>query len=381
MAASGSTSSSSDVIVVGGGLIGCAIAFRLAQTGARVAVFERGTPGCEASSAGAGMIAPQGETVEANGFYRLCAASRDLYPQFVAEIEEMTGQSVNFRRDGTLMTAVTEHEAAMLDSLFKAQSKAGLPLARLTAAEAREQVPLLSPQVAGGLVAPQDYWLDNEMLVRCLHAACMLSRVSFYAHTEVMRFSVRNCRVESIETRCELQPAGHRHSAGTFVLACGAWSAEAAASLGVQLPVRPCRGQMMEFEGANDFPLTVRSGHYYLVPRSEGRIVAGSTMEYAGFEKSVSGEGMRSILDGVCKFAPFIKNLRFRRAWAGLRPDTEDHNPILGYGRFENLVYATGHFRNGILLAPLTGQLICELISSGSCSIPIEEYSPARFSC
>jgi glycine oxidase len=374
-------SGSSDVIVVGGGLIGCAIAFRLARMKLSVTVFERGAPGCEASSAAAGMLAPQGETVAPDAFYQLCAASRDLYPDFVAEIEEMTGQSVHLRRDGTLMVAATEDETLSLNNVFEGQTRAGLPLARLTAAEIRERVPLLSPRLAGGLLAPQDYWLDNEMLVRSLHAACLSCSVKFCSHTGVARFNVRKNRVDNIETGSGQRLAGGSYSAQTYVLACGAWSSEAAASLGVRLPVRPCRGQMMEFEVTSDFPVTVRSGHHYLVPRSGGRLIAGSTMEYAGFEKKVTAHGMLSILDSVCRFAPFVKDLPFRRAWAGLRPDTNDHKPVLGFGRFENLVYATGHFRNGILLAPITAQLISELISSGSCSLPLDEYSPARFSC
>ncbi len=381
MGANRKSSGNSDVIVVGGGLIGCAIAYRLARMNVRVAVFERGAPGCEASSAGAGMIAPQGETVEPDGFFQLCAASRDLYPDFVAEIEELTGQSVNLRRNGTLMVAVTEEEQATLNDVFEGQSRAGLPLARLSAAEMRERVPLLSSRVEGGLLVPEDYWLDNEMLVRCLHAACLGCGVTFHSHTQVTRFKVCHNRVDSIETGSAQGARAGRHSARMFVLACGAWSSEAAASLGLRLPVTPCRGQMMEFDGAPDVPATVRSGHYYLVPRSGGRVVAGSTMEYAGFEKKVTGEGILAILEVVFRFAPFVKGLRFRRAWAGLRPDTDDHKPILGFGRFENLVYATGHFRNGILLTPITAQLVCELISSGSCSAPIEDYRPGRFSC
>ncbi len=369
------------MIVVGGGLIGCAIAFRLARMKISVTVFERGAPGCEASSAAAGMLAPQGETVAPDAFYQLCAASRDLYPDFVAEIEEMTGQPVNLRRDGTLMVAVSEDERLSLNNVFEGQTRAGLPLARLTVAEVRERAPLLSPRVAGGLLAPQDYWLDNEMLVRSLHAACLSCGVKFCSHIGVERFNVCKNRLDSIETGSSQRLGGGCYSAHTYVLACGAWSSEAAASLGVRLPVRPCRGQMMEFEVSSDFPVAVRSGHHYLVPRSGGRLIAGSTMEDAGFEKKVTAQGILSILDSVCRFAPFVKDLPFRRAWAGLRPDTNDHKPILGFGRFENLVYATGHFRNGILLAPITAQLISELISSGSCSLPLDEYSPARFSC
>jgi glycine/D-amino acid oxidase-like deaminating enzyme len=136
---------------------------------------------------------------------------------------------------------------------------------------------------------------------------------------------------------------------------------------------------MIEFEAPTDLPLTVRAGHHYFVPRASRRIIAGTTGEYVGFEKEVTGEGLRSILEGLERIAPMVKNLQFRRAWAGLRPDTPDHLPILGFGELENLVFATGHFRNGILLAPVTGQLISELVLSGSTSRPIEAYRPTRF--
>jgi len=136
---------------------------------------------------------------------------------------------------------------------------------------------------------------------------------------------------------------------------------------------------MIEFESPQDFPLVVRASTHYLVPRAQRRIVAGTTTEYVGFEKAVTGEGLRSILEGAMRITPLVKQLRFRRAWSGLRPDTADHLPILGYGELDNLLFATGHFRNGILLAPITAQLISELLLAGSTSRPIEVYRPTRF--
>ena len=137
---------------------------------------------------------------------------------------------------------------------------------------------------------------------------------------------------------------------------------------------------MIEFETPTDIPLAVREGRHYIVPRWPRRVLAGTTQEYAGHEKSVTGEGLRSILEGVGRFAPFVNKLKFHRAWAGLRPDTADHLPVLGRGqRVENLIFATGHFRNGILLTPITAQLISELVVTGSTAQPIEAYRPDRF--
>jgi glycine/D-amino acid oxidase-like deaminating enzyme len=135
---------------------------------------------------------------------------------------------------------------------------------------------------------------------------------------------------------------------------------------------------MIEFECSTDLPVVIRLGHHYLVPRPPGRVLAGTTSEHVGYEKAVTGEGLRSILEGAARLSPLVKDFRLRRAWAGLRPDTADHLPVLGYGELENLIFATGHFRNGILLAPLTAQLISELLLTRSTSKPLEAYRPAR---
>src|SRR5579875_1609533 len=368
-----------DILVIGGGLIGCSIALRLAQQKLRVSVFDQGKPGMEASSAGAGMIAPQGETTQPDAFYELCAASRDLYADFVAEVEELSGRKVGFRRDGTLMAALDEDQQHELQEIYEAQTKAGLKVERLSPPEARRRSPQLSEEIRDALFIPEDYWIDNVRLMEALEQACRRVGVSFYPHAKVTRLIASNGRVESAEIRAESGSISGHYAAGQFILAAGAWSGEIAATLGISLPVKPCRGQMIEFEGAEDFPFVLRAGHHYLVPRSGGRVIAGSTMEYASFEKAVTGEGLRSILEGAVRMAPMVKKLRFRAAWSGLRPDTEDHLPILGCGEIRNLVFATGHFRNGILLTPITAQLISELILKGSTSRPLERYSPARF--
>jgi glycine oxidase len=381
MAAAIRTSDASDVIVVGGGLIGCAIALRLVRNKVRVTVFERSEPGCEASSAGAGMIAPQGETLEPDVFYDLCAASRDLYPEFVAEIEEATGQTVNFVQRGSLMVATTGAARADLAQVREHQTSAGLCLERLSADEVHQSCPGLSPGILEGVVVAGDHWLDNEVLMRALLATCISGGVRFRLHTAVNRLIARHNRVEAIETVADGQTMPSHDSADVFVLAAGAWSGETVATIGLPLPIIPCRGQMVELDGVDDVPMAIRAGHYYVVPRDQGRVVVGSTMEYVGYEKQVTGEGLLSILQGASSFAPFLKRFRFRRAWAGLRPDTSDHRPVLGYGRFENLIFATGHFRNGILLTPITAKLISELLISGTTSFPIQPFSAARFGC
>ena len=386
MARSADFSRTADVIIIGGGIIGCSIAFRLAQSRFQVCVFDRGDPGAEASGAAAGMIAPQGEMVESDEFFRLCTASRDLYPGFVREIEELSGQSVAYRRDGTLLVAIEGQECNELDEIYRGQTRLGLAVERLTAKEVRERVPHVSPGIRCGLFIPGDHWVDNERLTGALVRACQQLGVTFYARTSVTKLNVRSGRVESIgacpysvSAAPDSAPSGKTFTAEQYILAAGCWSPQLVGPLGISLRMEPCRGQMIEFESPADFSMVVRAGKHYLVPRSAGRVVVGSTMEYVGYKKAVTGEGLRSILEGAERITPLLKDFRFHRAWAGLRPDTADHLPILGYGELENLIFATGHFRNGILLAPVTAQLLSELILSGSTSQPIDLYRPKRF--
>jgi len=372
------TSRNADVIVIGGGLIGCAVALRLAQAQMRVCVLDRGQPGAEASTAAAGMLAPQGEMVNPDAFFEFCAASRDLYPIFVAEIEELSGQSVGYRRDGTLLVGISDAECRELEEVHRVQSGLGLPIDSLTPDTIRVRVNGLSSEIRAGLFIPGDHWIDNEQLTLAAIKACRRLGVVFCPGRPVTRFNVRDGRVESVEAAYTAGGASTL-SAEHFVLAAGCWSSELVRPLGIRLRMEPCHGQMMEFEAGEDLPCVVRAGHHYLVPRAGRRVLAGTTAEYIGFDKAVTGEGLRSILEGVARIAPFVKDLKFRRAWSGLRPDTADHLPILGRGGIPNLYFATGHFRNGILLAPITAQAISELLLGKPSSFPLEAYRPTRF--
>ena len=368
-----------DVIVIGAGIIGSAIALRLAPSGLRVIVFDRGEPGGEASSASAGMIAPFGERIEPGPFFDLCLESYRLYPDFVQEIEELSGARVGYRRNGTLLVAVSEDETQELEGIAAAQQKLGLPNEQLDGGAARQRVPGLSPAVQHGLLLPGDHCVDSEILTRAVIGAAQLQQnVSFFSQSPVRRLKVRKGRIESVEVGADHIGHGATFSAGQFVLAAGCWSAELAVPLGIELHTEPCRGQMMEFDCPAELPLVLRAGHHYLVPRDGGRALLGTTMEYVGYDKTVTAGGLRSILEGAERILPEVRNFKFRRAWAGMRPDTADHLPILGHGELPNLVFATGHFRNGILLAPVTAKLVSELVLTGSTSVSLEAFQPTR---
>lgn len=377
---SASSSHTADVLVIGGGLIGCSVALRLAQARLRVCVLDRGEPGAEASTAAAGMLAPHGEAVETDAFFDLCVASRDLYPQFVAEVEELSGQSVGYRREGTLLVSRDEAGEKELDEVHRSQKRAGFELEQLSPTEAARRLAGLSPEIRGGLFVPGDHWVDNERLTAAVIAACRRLGVTLCGGRPVTKLVVRSGRVEGVKAGygATAEP-GSRFSAEQVVLAAGCWSRELVAPLGIMLPMEPCRGQMLEFDAPAELPFVLRSGIHYLVPRTPQRVLVGTTAEYVGYEKAVTGEGLRSILEGAMRLFPGVRNFRLRRAWAGLRPDTADHLPILGQGEIENLVFATGHFRNGILLAPITAQLISELMLQNSPSRPLDAYHPTRF--
>jgi glycine oxidase len=368
-----------DVVVIGGGLIGCSIALRLAQARLRVLVIDRAAPLVEASGAAAGMLAPQGEMTEPDPFFEMCMASRALYPDFAAEVESLSGEKVGYRDSGAVLVAADDAEQAELEHIYQAQSRLGLPIERWTGDDLNRAVPGLSADVRLGLFVPGDHWLDNEKLTLATSRAAERAGATFIWGAAATTLNANGDRIESVSACMSSGAQPTPLAADEFVLAAGCWSKQLAATAGIRVQMEPVRGQMIEFESGAELPFVVRSGMHYLVPRSEHRVVAGTTAERAGFEKAVTGEGLHSILEGVARFAPAVQEFKFRRAWAGLRPDTSDHFPILGRGDFSNLIFATGHFRNGILLAPITAQLIAELILTRAPSHSLEAYSPKRF--
>ncbi|HEV2426024.1 MAG TPA: glycine oxidase ThiO [Terriglobia bacterium] len=368
MSLKGPNSRHSDVAVVGGGLIGSSIALRLAQTGLRVTVFERGTAGREASSAAAGMIAPQAEKMGPPQFDQLCRLSHSIYPDFAAEIESLTGKEVNYRRDGTLLLALDEAQAAELQEI---QFDAGVE--RLDPDAARRRVSGLADEIRSALFISGDHWVNNERLTPAVIEAAKRQGVTFQENMPVRGIRVSHERVEGIETDRD------RVTAGEVILAAGCWSATLAATSGIEIPMRPCRGQILEFELDSPLPMVVRAGHSYLVPREANVVLVGTTAEYAGFEARVTAEGISEVLRAGLRLVPILAGGRFRRAWAGLRPDTADHLPVLGRCGIEGLTLATGHFRNGILLTPVTAHLIADLVIKGTAPPLLEPFRAERF--
>jgi glycine oxidase len=393
-----------DVVILGGGVVGLALARELARRGASVALVERGRVGAESSWAAGGMLAPQCEADARDEFFRLACAARDFYPGFAASLREETGIDIELDETGTLYLATTEEDARECERRYDWQSRAGLAVERLTADEAREIEPRISPRALAALRFPRDWQVENRRLAEALKRSCELRGVRIHEHTPAISVGVERGRAVSVETE------RGRVSAGAVVVACGAWSSQVkigarrggegverrdtgdrqsvngaahAQSGGVSgVRVEPVRGQMLSFEtGGEPFVRHVIYGpRGYLVPRRTGRLLAGSTSERAGFDKSVTEEGRELIMSHAAELAPAICELRLAEAWAGLRPRGEDDWPVVGESaEAENLFYATAHYRNGILLAPLTAALLAEMIVNRVAPPLLAPFTPARF--
>ncbi|HEV2911846.1 MAG TPA: glycine oxidase ThiO [Pyrinomonadaceae bacterium] len=368
-----------DTVIIGGGVIGLAIARSLARRGiGRVCLIERARLGAEASQAAAGMLAAQSEANRADAFLELACASRDLYPSLASALLEETGISIELERTGTLYLAFTEEDEAEIEERYGWQKRAGLNVEHLTVAEARRLEPAISERARRALRFPLDAQVDNRRLVAALSVAVERLGVRLMTGTNVLALRTERGRVTGVETsRGPVQSP-------VVVLAGGAWSSfvEQGGGNGPPVRVEPVRGQMLCFE-ANPRPLAhvVYSPRGYLVPRLDGRLLAGSTTEHAGFDKSVTGGGIHTITNHAIEIAPLVRDLPLMDAWAGLRPRSlPDELPLLGgCADVGGLYYATGHYRNGILLAPITGELIADEIATGMRAPLLEAFSPDRF--
>jgi glycine oxidase len=365
-----------DLVVVGAGVIGCAVARHAARAGARVVVIERGEPGAEASSAAAGMLSPLAEANQPGPFLSLLLQSRELFPDFAATLREETGMDVGYRDDGTLVLAFTDADEEELEARYRWQSGAGLPVERLSGAEVLSLEPSLSPGTRAALRFPGDHQVDNRKLARALWTAAARAGVEFLVGVEataITRVAERVAGVELLGGECV--------HASAVVIAAGSWAGRLR-GLPHPLPVHPVHGQLVALETLPPlFNHVIDSARCYLVPRSDGRVIVGATMEEdGGFRKSVTPEGVLSLLSGALEIAPALRTAPITELWSGLRPGTPDGFPILGADPdVANLLYATGHFRNGILLAPVTGETIGELALSGRSRVDLEPFGINRF--
>jgi len=381
-------SAGSDVLVIGGGVIGLAIAWRAAQRGMRVALADP-EPGRGASHAAAGMLTPVAEAAYAEReLFELGSLSLRRYPEFAAELADMTGRQVGYRQTGTLQVAYDADDMALLDEHALLRESFGVPTHRLTGRECRQAEPLLGPAIRGGLLVDDDASVDPRLLTAALLAAARSAGVTHLPY-RVNRLITRGDRA------CGADLAdGTAVSARQVVLAAG-WASGAMAGLpdGAVPPLRPVKGQTVRLRptaatrqaGPTPSLLTrtvrglVQGSSVYLVPRDDGELVIGATQEEIGADLTVTAGGVWQLLRDSRALVPGITELELAESVAGLRPGTPDNAPVIGPSALPGLVLATGHFRAGVLLAPVTADLIAEFLRTGALPSAASPFSASRF--
>jgi glycine oxidase len=368
----------SDLVVIGAGVIGLAIAWRAAQRGLRPLVLDAGAPGGGATGVAAGMLAPATEAdFGEEALLQLNLASARLYPAFVAELEAESGHATEYRTTGALNVAVDRDQAEELTRLYELQRSLGLEVRRRSPRECRALEPGLSTRVTAGIEAPGDHQVSPRLLVEALRAA--LERAGGFVRTHARAESLA---VEGGETAGVLLESGELVPARTVVVAAGARSGELELPPGAAVPVRPVKGQILRLRGAAGAAVTgriVRTPTVYAVPRADGRLVVGATVEERGFDATVTAGGVLELLREVYDVLPGITEYEFLRASAGHRPATPDNEPVVGAGAVPGMIWATGHWRNGVLLAPVTADAVVRLITDGDLSPELSAFTPDRF--
>jgi glycine oxidase len=358
-----SASGRHDVVIVGGGIIGLACAWGLARRGARVAVIERGTPPAGATRVAAGMLAPVGELAFGEPeLLQLTLTAAGLYPEFVAEIEGASGLSTGYTAQGALHVALDRDEAAELRRVHELQRSLGLEAEWLPARRCRALEPGLAPAISGGVHAPGEATVDPRALVAALLAALAGERIEVRAAEEAEAALFDGERVTGVRT-----VAGGELRADSVVVASGAWSgrAEWLPAEG-RPPVRPVKGQILELrsrDGEAPCARILSSERVYLVPRPDGRLIVGATVEEQGFDTAVTAGGVYELLREAYRLLPEVAEMELVETTAGLRPGTPDNLPLIGPSPVPGLLWATGHYRNGILLAPLAANAVAELLA------------------
>ena len=384
---SASNASKVDLAVLGGGIVGLSVAWRARLSGMSVVLLERDELGSGATHVAAGMLAPVAE-VEFGEVGRrvleLGVRSAGIWPDFAAELEQVSGIDVGLRRTGTLVVARDDDEARELERQLAFRESLGLSALRLRASEARERELALAPTVRLALEAPDDHSVDPRRVVAALRRACELEGVLVCEHRQVHGLELDTDAKRVVGVRVSRQWAGDVEAGGVadgevledgacesiyardVVVAMGAWSGGLGGlPEGAGVPVRPVKGQIMRLRdpaGPGLLQRVVRFAGGYLVPRGDGHYVLGATMEERGFEPQATAGGVYELLRDGHELVPGISELRIEELGVGYRPGTPDNAPVIGPGTLEGLIWATGHYRNGILLAPLTAELVTRLL-------------------
>jgi glycine oxidase len=371
-----------DVVVIGGGIIGLAAAWRARERGMSVTLLERGAVGSGASSVAAGMLAPVSEVefgVAGSQLLQLGLRSAASWPSFAQELEAGWGRPVGLLQTGTLMVARDADEARELERQISFRASLGLRAQRVRASRARELEPALAPTIRLALELPDDQSVDPRLVLAALRDCCVAGGVQLREQTPVARLLIDGDTVAGVEL-----PAGQRLLAPAVVIAAGTWSGDLAGlPAPCRVPVRPVKGQILRLRdpaGPGLVRRPVRFEGGYLVPRADGGYALGATVEERGFDMRPTAGAMYQLLRDCGELVPGVSELEIEELCVGLRPGTPDNIPVIGRGALDGLLWATGHYRNGILLAPLTAQLMVDLLSASGPADPLLAVcAPSRF--
>jgi glycine oxidase len=355
------------------------IAWRLAQAGCKVDVYDKSEAGHGASWAAAGMLAAAAEAEPGEEpLLPLTLESQRLWPDFARELAAATGISCEYREEGTLVVALNRDDAESLRHSYEFQKGLGLDIEWLNAAEARRLEPHLRPGIAAAVLSRNDHQIENRMLVRALIAACRAAGVALHEHCLVAEVVIEGGRACGVET------AKGREPADVVVLAAGAWSrAVDGIPAPFRPPVRPIKGQMLAVQMDKAAPLLrhvvwLPNGGY-LVPRNDGRLIVGGTVEERGFDTAITAGGLFTLIEAAWRAVPTIEEMPIAETWVGFRPGSRDDAPMLGPSGIDGLVVATGHHRNGILLTPISAAVVSQYILAGQLPEMARPFNPLRF--
>ena len=362
----------SSILIIGGGVIGLSLARDFHKKGfSKITILEKGFIGQEASFAAAGMLAPQAETNEADRFFDFCNESNKFYPTLAEELLDETGVDIEFDRSGTLYIAFNENDLDEIRQRYKWQKSAGLEVEHLTARETHKLEPFVSPDSLESLFFPNDWQVENRQLLKALRKYAELNGIELIEQTEVTNLITQSGSIKGIETL-----ETEKHFADVVILATGAWTSLIKGE-GLIMPfVKPIRGQMLSFHTAKRlFKRVIYSPRGYIVPRKLGRILSGATVEDCGFENETTESGIKFVRENAAEISPSLASLPIDEKWSGLRPLGNNGLPIIGeIPEARNLFVATAHYRNGILLAPITAKVLSEKIADGKDSDYLKEF-------
>lgn len=368
--------STTDVVIIGGGVIGCAIAYYLRKSGVEVAVFDRGEIGAEASSAAAGLLAPLGSLSGPGPFADLLLASFALFPALVPELEDASGINMEYEQTGALRVVRNAKNVPNLRKRMKAWQPLGLQMYWLTGDEARQREPLLTPDVCAAIYAPEESQIRAPHIVKAFSLAAVNTGATVYNHREITGIQSRNAKVTGVYTS-----QGEQFACNHLVIAAGAWAARCSEWLNVDLPVTPQRGQILTLQQPSIHLRHIIFGEAaYLTPKRGNTVIVGATKEEVGFDKKLTAGGISWLLNTAIRLAPALESSPLDQMWAGLRPRTPDNQPIVGQAPgWDNVALAVGHGSVGIMLSAITGKTIAELVIKRKVPQIVHPFSLTRF--